>query len=236
MLRIPALRVHSLAVNQASSEAWNILEDLATSRKTLPEAEEGLEKVYGSTYQDSVWWPALVAITGSETTEDALEELAKFKAAVSDVAEEVDRQTEVVEIVPMDAVAELKACQRIFGPLPSVEDLVNPPGELETGENLEQVKSDAEIVEAVRKGVSKEEEKEEDGIEECPPPQMSRPEMVKISGSLRSVCVGVDVEAGYELSKVLRKFEAQIRALELQKSTQQRLDGWLDTGVVSLPS
>jgi hypothetical protein len=74
----------------------------------------------------------------------------------------------------------------------------------------------------------------EDEIEECLPPQMSRPVMARLSESLRSVCLSSEVEAGYELSKVLRRFEAQLQALELQKSTQQRLDAWLDVGALPL--
>ena len=52
--------------------------------------------------------------------------------------------------------------------------------------------------------------------------------MAKLSENLRSVCLGAEVEIGYELSKMLRRFDAQIWTVELQKSTQQRLDGWLD--------
>ena len=52
--------------------------------------------------------------------------------------------------------------------------------------------------------------------------------MARLSESLRSVCIGSDVEAGYELSKLQRKFKAQIWVVELQKNTQQRLDAWLD--------
>ena len=54
--------------------------------------------------------------------------------------------------------------------------------------------------------------------------------MAKLSKNLRSVCLHAEVEIGYELPKMLRKFEAQIQAVELQTSTQQRLDGWLDVG------
>ena len=239
MLRIPAAKrglQHAIGqATQASLEAWNVLEDLATSQKTLPEAEEGLEKIYGSTYKDSVWRPALAAITGSETTEEALNELAKFKAAESRIVDvnEGDRQREAVETQLMDAVTELKARRRIFGPLPSLEDLVNPPGELEIGEDPNRFTNDADIVEAVRKGVS-EEGGIDDEIEECSPPQMSRAEMVTLSESLWKVCLGANVEAGYELSKVLRKFEVQIRALDLQNSTQQKLDAWLDIGALPL--
>jgi hypothetical protein len=210
MLRIPAVKHgHGHAIGQALLEAWNILEDLATSRKTLPEAEEGLEKIYGSMYKDSVWRPALVAITGSETTEGALDELAKFKAAENRIINEGDGQMKSVETELMDAVTELQAHQHIFGPLPSLEDLVNPPGELEIGENPDRFTCDADIVEAVRKGIS-EEEGIDDEIEECSPPQMSRVEIVKLSESLQEVCLGANVEAGYELSKALRKFEVQI--------------------------
>ena len=236
MLRIPAAkRVLGHAIDQASLEAWNVLEDLAMSQKTLPEAEEGLEKIYGSTYKDSVWRPALAAITGSETTEDALNELAKFKAAESgiDNVNEGNRQREEVETELMDAVTELKVRRRIFGPLPSLEDLVNPPGKLEIGEDPNRFTNDADIVEAVRKGVI-EEGGIDDEIDECSPPQMSRVEMVRLSESLRKVCLGANVEAGYELSKVLRKFEVQIRALDLEKSTQQRLDAWFDIGALPL--
>jgi hypothetical protein len=231
MLRIPLRRGHGHGVSQASLEAWNILEDLATSRKTLPEAEEGLKKVYGNTYDNSIWRPALTAITGSETTEDALDELARFKAAENNAVKEGDGQMEAVETELMGAVVELKARRRIFGPLPSFEDLVNPPGELEADKNPDLFANDADIVEAVRKGVS-EEGGDDDEIKECSPPQKSRPEMAKLSESLRSVCLGADVEIGYELSKMLRKFEAQIWSVELQNSTQQRLDRWLDVGAL----
>ena len=72
----------------------------------------------------------------------------------------------------MEAVTELKAHQHIFRPLPSLDDSVNPPGELEISESLEMFKSDVDIVKAVQKKVS-EEESTEDEIEECSPPQMS---------------------------------------------------------------
>jgi hypothetical protein len=58
--------------------------------------------------------------------------------------------------------------------------------------------------------------------------------MAGLSESLRLVCLSSEVEAGYKLSKVLRRFEAQLWALELQKSTQQRLDAWLDVGALLL--
>jgi hypothetical protein len=102
----------------------------------LPEAEDSLKKVYGNTYHDSIWRPALAAITGSETTEAALDELARFKAAENGICQRGGQgQMEAAETELMGAVTELKARRRIFGPLPSFEDLVNPPGELEIGEN-----------------------------------------------------------------------------------------------------
>ncbi|KAH9014100.1 hypothetical protein EDB84DRAFT_1443972 [Lactarius hengduanensis] len=74
-----------------------------------------------------------------------------------------------------------------FGPLPSLEDLVNPPGELGSGENPDKFESDADIIEVVRRGVDGEveEEGDDDEIEECPPPQMSRAEMAKRCETLR---------------------------------------------------
>ncbi|KAH9007658.1 hypothetical protein EDB84DRAFT_1447383 [Lactarius hengduanensis] len=203
------------------------------------------KSIYGSTYRDSVWRPALAALTGSETTEAALDELEKFKAAQGAAAEngavEVGARDEpmtVVETELMEAVSELKNRRRIFGPLPSLEDLVNPPGELGSGENPDKFESDADIIEVVRRGVDGEveEEGDDDEIEECPPPQMSRAEMAKRCETLRLVCIDAGVEASYELSKVLRKFEAQLRVMDLHKSTQRRLDGWLEAGASSLSS
>lgn len=160
--------------------------------------------------------------------DDTLDELAKFKVAGNGVVKEADKQAELVETNLMNAVTELKAHWCIFRALPSLEDLVNPPGKLEIGENPDLFKSDADIVEAVQKGVSEEGSKDE--IEECTPPQMSWLEMARLSEILRSVCIGSDVKARYELLKVLRKFEAEIWAVELHKSTQQKLDVWLNVG------
>ena len=72
--------------------------------------------------------------------------------------------------------------------------------------------SDADIVEAVRKQVSEEDKDEVEGIS---PPQMSQPVMAKLSEDLRSVCLGAEVEIGFELLKMLRKFEAQVQAVDL---------------------
>ena len=100
------------------------------SWKTLPEAEESLKKVYSNTYKDSIWWPTLAAITRSETTEEALDKLAKFKFSEINTIKEGSGQTEAVEIELMDVIVELKAHQHIFRPLSSFEDLMNPPDEL----------------------------------------------------------------------------------------------------------
>ena len=139
----------------------------------MPESEDSLKEIYGGTYEDSIWQRALVAITGLETTEAALDELAKFKTKFKEnmarMVNEVDGQADTVETDLMEAITELKARQRIFRSLPSLDDLVNPPGKLEIGESLELFKSDADIVKAVQKKVS-EEESTEDEIEECSPP------------------------------------------------------------------
>ena len=155
---IPLRCGHGHGVSQASLEAWNVLEDLVTSQKTLAEAEEGLKKVYGNTYKDSIWRPALAAITGSESTEDALDELAKFKAAElplepaeNGTIKEGNGQIEAVKTELIDAIVELKACHCIFRPLPSFDELMNPPSELEIGGNPDLFTSDADIVEAVHK-------------------------------------------------------------------------------------
>ena len=55
ILCIPLRCSHGHRASHTSLEAWNILEDLATSQKTLPEAKEDLKKVYSNAYEDSVW-------------------------------------------------------------------------------------------------------------------------------------------------------------------------------------
>ena len=110
---------------------------------------------------------------------------------------------------------------------------MNPSGKLEIDEDPDLFKSNADIIEAVCKGVNKEEDVDSK-IEECSPPQMSQPEMAGLSESLRSICIDIDIKMGYELSKMLRKFEAQLWAVELHKSTQQRLDVQLGVGALLL--
>ncbi|KAH8993063.1 hypothetical protein EDB86DRAFT_3244227 [Lactarius hatsudake] len=117
-------------------------------------------------------WPNM-PIDQTYKSEPNLPQKAVQEAAAENSTVEVEAQDKpmmVMETELMEAVSELKTCCHIFGPLPSLEDLVNPPG----------------------------------------------------------------VEASYELSKVLRKFEAQLRTMDLRMSTQQRLDGWLEAGASSL--
>ena len=48
---------------------------------------------------------------------------------------------------------------------------------------------------------------------------MSQLIMAKLSVNLQSVCFGAEDGIGFEHLKTLRKFEAQIQAVEPQKST-----------------
>ena len=59
-----------------------------------------------NTHEDSIWQAALAAITESETTEDASDKLAKFKAAENGVIKN--------ENVQMEAVVEPQAHQHNF--------------------------------------------------------------------------------------------------------------------------
>lgn len=114
-----------------------------------------------------------MAITESEINEAALGELEKFKAMENCIVEnlEGERQT-VVEAKLMGAVVELRAWNHIFRPPSSIEDLVNPSGKLEIDEDADLFKSDAGIIEAACKGVSEEEDVDNE-IEECSPSQIS---------------------------------------------------------------
>jgi hypothetical protein len=112
-------------------------------------------------------------------------------------------------------------------PGPKAPQKVNPLDELKIGKNTDVFESDTDIIEVVQRGMDLD-------IEEISPPQMSRPLLAKLSETLRLSCISAGVKAGYDLSKVLRNFEAQIQAEELQTSTQQRLDGWFGVGAASL--
>ena len=62
--------------------------------------------------------------------------------------------------------------------------------------------------------------------------------MAGLSESLRSACIGADVEVGYELSKMLRKFEVQLQCKgvhSLMPDLGRFLVGGLATALLWIP-
>lgn len=109
---------------------------------TLPQAEEKLLAHLGDRYKDSDWRPALKAVM------DAKGDVTKAQEAVQAFSAGCERPKLVIKLPAsrppqvvaiekdlMEPVEELKTRKRVFGPLPSIEELVNPVEEQESFED-----------------------------------------------------------------------------------------------------
>ena len=130
----------------------------------------------------------------------------------------------------MSSVAILKGRNRIFGSLPTISELINPPEERENGDNL-QVLDDDEIVaqvhyeKALEQGEIQEVEVEsEDEEDDDAPPQVTTIEALEMCRTLGSFCLGTGVGSAMELSRVLLRFRAEVSQEYMQNMKQRTLD------------
>ena len=158
MLRVTIPRLPQNASNDPNAEttatAWDILENFATTDMTLPQAEDALKDHLGDQYFDEKWRPALVAVMAAEKdTTAALESIKRLRQHPSDPVASATvlplhastTQCKDLEEDLISSIKELKSRNRIFGSLPTIEELISPPEEQEN-ESLQRFDSDNEIV------------------------------------------------------------------------------------------
>ena len=139
--------------------AWDIVRQFVGSDMTLPQAKEKLLAHLSNRYKDADWRPVLKAIMDAEgDVTKAQDAVQAFAAACEQprlfikLPASRPRQVVALENGLMESVEELKARNRVFGPLPSIDDLVNPAEERETYEDAPHafLDGDNEIVSQVQ--------------------------------------------------------------------------------------
>jgi hypothetical protein len=228
--------------------AWEVLHQFAGSDSmTLPEAEERLQTVLGSRYRHNDWSEAFKCVM------DAENDVAKAQQALRQCAETSGRPKLIIRLPPtrppqlvaaetslLTCVQSLKDRNRIFGDLPTIDELIDPISENEIltdspyafpGGDLEIV-AEVEHEERVRNGEITDES--DDGGEE-PECTLSRTEAVILSGQLEHAALtylGDNIDISWALIESLRKFRAQLKRDDLLNSQQTSITsyfGFADT-------
>ncbi|PPQ89168.1 hypothetical protein CVT25_006541 [Psilocybe cyanescens] len=121
--------------------AWEILHQFASTDMTLPVAEEKLMTYLGNCYNNKDWCPALKSVMYAEgDVVKAHESLWKFSKICEHPKLIIKLpahppQAVAIEENLLKLVETLKSWNRVFGPLPSIEDLVNPAEESQEAED-----------------------------------------------------------------------------------------------------
>ena len=241
MLRVAIPRLPQNESNDPNAEttaaAWDILEEFATTDMTLPQAEDALKDHLGDQFIDEKWRPAFDAVMAAEMDcTAALESIKKLRQRPSNPVASATvlplhastMQCKDLEKDLMSSIKELKSRNRIFGSLPTIEELINPPEEREN-ESLQRFDSDNEIVaqvhykKALEQGEIVEISSDE---EEDDAPLVSTTEILDMCKTLGSLCLDTGAGSASELSRILRRFRAEV--------SQEHMKGMKQTTIVEL--
>ncbi|KAF8215669.1 hypothetical protein K438DRAFT_1748584 [Mycena galopus ATCC 62051] len=187
------------------------------------------------------WIDALSAIQVTENdVPRALEKVEELAKAAQHVPQLIIKISVASQITILEQrlealVADLKKRKHIFGTPPTVEELLNPPEELEIGENVFVFEGgDAEIIAtaqhqlAVERGevevinVDSDSEDGEDGEDDGP--QASSAEVRALCEKLKGLCVGHG--GSLDLQRQLRQFRGALRREELLNAKQVPIDSF----------
>ena len=238
-LHVPA-KSRSHAPDSPIAAAWNVLEELATTDMTLPQAEDRLQSVLGDGYVDEEWRPALCAVMAAENdVEAALNSISNLRLTADldrtiPISDEPPAQSHNVEEDLLKCVARLKERNRIFGPASTLEELVNPVEEQEIGEDSRKFESDEDIVDAVRReeAITRGEIIEVDSDDEDDPghqvdddADIGVTEMMALCQRLEKASLkgGTSNALSYNVSQVLRRFRVELSRVQIQNAKQVTL-------------
>ncbi|KAG2743487.1 hypothetical protein P692DRAFT_20745443 [Suillus brevipes Sb2] len=140
--------------------AWNIVHKFATTEMSLPDVENKLKALLGKRYIDSDWRPALKAVMDAEgdvemasNAIDALMQAASRRTGLKiriPARSQQAAQLSSTEVALMQSVQELQARNRIFGTLPTIDELLDPAEERDKGEFSAFEGGDSSIADMVR--------------------------------------------------------------------------------------
>jgi hypothetical protein len=212
---------------EALAAAWEVVVRFASTDMTLPGAEDILKSQLGSQYSAKQWEGPLKAVMDAEgDLTKALTSITQLRASSTISLHESTspplsalplvpptKQIQEAEQVLMLRVQKLKDRNRLWGDLPSLDDILVPNGENEAGEDDEPVEllSDEQIIERVRKdlaGNKEEEDEEDEEVEEKAGKEagLSITEMLTMACQLERGCIGMECESALTLAQTLRRF------------------------------
>lgn len=223
--------------------AWNIVRKFATTEMPLPAVENDLKAHLRERYVDSDWRPALKAIMDAEgDTEIALN-------AVNALAEAASRRTGLKIRIParpqqaadqlssaeadlMQSVNDLKARNRIFGQLPTLNELLDPVEERDMGEFPAFEGGDKAIADEVRREVAiasgeviEIDSDDDDDDDDSAAVSITRTDLLNLCRQLEVGCMQYgDPQFSLNLSSQLRTFRAQLRREDLLNARQTSLE------------
>lgn len=130
----------------------------------------------------------------------------------------------------MASVVELKNWNQIFGPLATVEELVNPVEKQENKDSLNEAMDDGDIVAQVHyeqasnvEEVS-EDKRSNDESEDMTQNGLGTTEIVELCKQLETVCLGTKVGNALELTRNLHYFRAKLLRMRMANVRQVTLD------------
>lgn len=209
----------------------------------LPAVENDLKAHLHEHYVDSDWRPALKAIMDAEgDTEIALN-------AVNALAEAASRHTGLKIRIPahpqqaadqlssaeadlMQSVNDLKACNRIFGQLPTLDKLLDPVEERDMGEFPAFKGGDKAIADEVRREVAiasgeviEIDSDDDDDDDDSAAVSITWTDLLNLCRQLEVGCMQYgDAQFSLNLSSQLRTFRAQLRREDLLNARQTSLE------------
>jgi hypothetical protein len=197
----PSIQTPSSAV----TKGWDIIREFATTSITLPEAENRLKEALGVGYVDLDWQPALKAVMDAEDDSvAALEAIRQLTCTQFDpIPTSASWTTQLrppqqlveVEDALLDAVEELKTRRRIIGTPPTLEEMLNPVEERETGGSQYRFEGgDEEIARTVKDQMAVEDgcgmvvdsDSDED---EDKAPELSNGAVIDLCRQMESLCI-----------------------------------------------
>lgn len=225
------------------ARGWQIVLDFATSDLSLPMVEHELQELFGVDYDDEIYRPALAAVMEAEGDQQkASHAVKRLMPAPNTVT--TSKASKAVRVVPsvlqsaqlssaeddlMATVKELKNRCCFRGPVPPIDQLVDPLSERQENESNEDLFADgdeglAAIVSHVRhqQAVARGDVIEIDSdSEEEDEPGLSLKEVVQYAEQLERVAVhSPDFKGNMELAQRLRQFRGHSQR-ELNKGAKQ---------------
>lgn len=220
--------------------AWNIVHKFATTEMSLPNAENKLQALLGERYIDSDWRPALKAVMDAEgdvemalNAIDALMQAASRRTGLKiriPARSQQAAQLSSTEAALMQSVRELQARNRIFGTLPTIDELLDPAEERDKGEFSAFEGGDSSIADTVRHEIAVANgevikvDSDDDDDDEADP-SITRQNILDLCQQLEVGCMQYgDPQFSLDLSSQLRKFRANLRREELLNARQTSLE------------